>query len=100
VKTANEIKNGVVKCYTRSSTNHTTNKHLTTYENDVDYFVFYNQNLDIIALVSIEEIGSQRSISLRIEPTKNGQTNGIKFFEDYSFDKILCVETLHEEPKS
>ena len=100
VKTANEENNGSIKCYCRSSKNHTTNKSLDTYEQDVDYFVFYNQTRDIIALVPIEEINSCKAISLRIEPTKNGQINGIRFFEDYSFDKILCVETLHEEPKS
>lgn len=99
VKTANEIKNGVVKCYTRSSTNHTTNKHLTTYENDVDYFVFYNQILDKVALVPIKEVGNQKTISLRLEPPKNNQNN-LRYFDDYSFDKILCVETLHGEPKS
>lgn len=100
VKTANEEVNGSIKCYCRSSKNHTTNKSLDTYEKDVDYFVFYNQTRDIIALVPIEEIGSCKVISLRIEPTKSGQLKGIRFFEDYSFDKILCVETLHEEPKS
>lgn len=100
VKTANEIKNGAIRCYTRSSTNHTTNKYLNTYEKDVDYFVFYNQDLDIIALVPIKEIGNQQTITLRIEPTKSGQVKGTRFFKDYSFDKILCVETLHEEPKS
>lgn len=100
VKTANEEVNGSIRCYCRSSKNHTTNKSLDTYEKDVDYFVFYNQIRDIIALVPIEEIGSCKVISLRIEPTKSGQLKGIRFFEDYSFDKILCVETLHEEPKS
>jgi hypothetical protein len=100
VKTANEEVNGSIKCYCRSSKNHTTNKSLDTYEKDVDYFVFYNQIRDIIALVPIEEIGSCKVISLRVEPTKSGQLKGIRFFEDYSFDKILCVETLHEEPKS
>ncbi len=99
VKTANEIKNGAVKCYARSSTNHTTNKHLQSYVNDVDFFVFYNQNLDKIALVPIKDIGDKKNISLRIEPPKNHQKN-LKYFDDYSFDKILCVETLHEEPKS
>jgi hypothetical protein len=100
VKTSNEENNGVIKCYCRSSKNHTTNKELKTYENDVDYFVFYNQTRDIIALVPIEKIGNKKTISLRIEPTSNGQTKNIKFFNDYSFDKTLCVETLHEEPKS
>ena len=89
VKTANEEANGSIRCYCRSSKNHTTNKSLDTYEKDVDYFVFYNQNRDIIALVPIKDIGSCQTISLRIEPTKNGQTSGIKFFKDYDFDKIL-----------
>ena len=87
--TANEEVNGSIKCYCRSSKNHTTNKELKTYENDVDYFVFYNQNRDIIALVPIEDVGSYKSISLRIEPTKNGQISGIKFFKDYDFDNII-----------
>lgn len=100
VKTANEEVNGSIKCYCRSSKNHTTNKVLDTYEQDVDYFIFYNHTRDIIALVPIEEIGSCQVISLRIEPTKNGQIKNTRFFSDYSFDKTLCVETLHEEPKS
>ena len=90
VKTANEINNGSIKCYTRSSANHTTNKNLATYENDVDYFVFYNQDLDKIALVPIEDIGLKKSISLRIDSPKNSQNN-VKYFDDYSFDKIFHV---------
>lgn len=89
VKTANEERNGSIICYTRSSSNHTTNKALKTYENDVDYFVFYNQIRDIIAIVPIEEVGLSRSITLRIEPCKNNQIKGIRFFKDYSFDNII-----------
>lgn len=89
VKTANEEVNGSIRCYCRSSKNHTTNKSLDTYENDVDYFVFYNQIRDIIALVPIEIIGNCKTISLRIEPTANGQTTGIKFFKDFNFDNII-----------
>lgn len=89
IKTANEENNGSIKCYCRSSKNHTTNKSLDTYKNDVDYFVFYNQIKDIIALVPIEEIGDAKTISLRIEPTANGQIKGIRFFKDYSFDNII-----------
>lgn len=99
VKTANEETNGSIKCYTRSSTNHTTNKKLSTYENDVDYFVFYNQDRDLIAIVPIGDIGKNKSISLRLEDPKNGQQKQVRYFSDYSFDKILCVETLHEGPK-
>lgn len=89
VKTANEEENGSIKCYCRSSTNHTTNKNLSDYIGQVDYFVFYNQTRDLIALVPIEEVGDKKIINLRIEPTKNGQVKGIRFFSDYSFEKML-----------
>lgn len=58
------------------------------------FFVFYNIKRDIIAIVPIEDIGEKSCISLRIAPPKNNQGD-VKFFSDYSFDKILCVETLH-----
>ena len=89
VKTANEEENGAIKCYCRSSTNHTTNKNLSDYVGQVDYFVFYNQTRDIIALVPIEEVGTKKMINLRFEPPKNGQTKGIRFFADFSFEKTL-----------
>ena len=91
IKTANEEENGSIKCYCRSSTNHTTNKNLTDYVGQIDYFVFYNQTRDLIALVPIEEVGEKKMISLRIEPPKNGQVKGIHFFSDYSFEKVLGV---------
>lgn len=89
VKTANEEENGAIKCYCRSSANHTTNKNLSDYVGQVDYFVFYNQTRDIIALVPIEEIGDKKNINLRIEPPKNGQLKGTRFFSDFSFEKII-----------
>lgn len=89
IKTANEEENGSIKCYCRSSKNHTTNKHCDKYIGEVDYFVFYNQTYDIIALVPMEIIGEKSVITLRIQPTKNGQKSGIRFFEDYTFDKYF-----------
>ena len=87
VKTSNEEENGSICCWARSSTNHTTNKKLITYENDVDYFVFVNQTRDWLALVPIQEIGSAKSIRLRITPPANGQVKGIRYFQDFSFEK-------------
>ena len=89
VKTSNEVVNGAVNCYCRSSTNHTTNKNLTTYIGDVDYFVFVNQTYDLIAIVPIEEIGDKKQIRLRIQPTANGQTANVRFFSDFSFEKMF-----------
>ena len=41
-------------CPCASSTNHTTNKHLSTYDNDVDYMAFYLASIDKLLLVPIE----------------------------------------------
>ena len=87
VKTCNEEENGAIVCYARSSTNHTTNKNLSTYENDVDYFVFVNQTYDLIALVPITEIGSQKTIRLRIDSPKSNNGKQIRYFQDFSFKK-------------
>lgn len=95
-----QIINGSIVLPCSSSTNHTTNKHYTTYKNDVDYFAFYIPKWDVPLLVPIEEIGNKKSICFRNEPAKNGQKSGIHLIQDYSFDKALCVETLHGEPKS
>ena len=89
VKTANEEENGAIVCWTRSSNNHTTNKKLSTYVGEIDYFVFVNQTYDLIAIVPIEEIGEAKSIRLRLTPPANKQIKGIRYFSDFSFDKIF-----------
>ena len=87
VKTANEEENGAICCWARSSTNHATNKQLSSYDGEVDYFVFVNQTRDWLALVPIEDLAGKKSMRLRIIPPANGQTKGIRYFEDYSFAK-------------
>lgn len=91
VKTSNEEENGAICCWARSSTNHTTNKRLSSYEGEVDYFVFVNQIYDLIALVPIEDLEGKKSIRLRLTPPANGQTKGVRYFEDYSFDKKFNI---------
>lgn len=95
VKTSNEIRNGAVICYTHSSHDHTTHKNHYKYQGQVDFFCFYNFQLDKCALVPMSVIGKKGNISLRIAPPKNNQTKDIKYFDDFSIDKTLCVETLH-----
>lgn len=99
VKMCNENHEGGIRCYARSSTNHTTNKRLSDYKGDVDYFVFFNQEYDLIALVPIEVIGDKKVITLRIIPPKSKNQYKSYLFSDYSFDKTLCVETLHDDSK-
>ena len=89
IKTANDERNGAIVCYCRSSTNHTTNKNLSTYENEIDYFVFFNYERDALALVPIEEVEGKTAIYLRLVPPANNQTVGIRYFKDYSFDKMI-----------
>lgn len=43
-----------------SSTNHTTNKHYTTYENDVDYFAFYIPKWNTSILMPISDVGNKK----------------------------------------
>lgn len=80
--------NNSINCPCASSTNHTTNKHYTTYENDIDYFVFYLAEWDKLLLVPIEKIESKKSIVFRMDKPKNNQSN-CNLVEDYTFDKIL-----------
>ena len=89
VKTCNEEHDGAIMCYARSSTNHTTNKNYYTYEGQIDYFVFVNQTYNLIAIVPIEVIGNQKTIRLRITEPLNNQTTKVKYFKDYSFDKLF-----------
>ena len=91
---ARVTENNSVSCPTASSKNHTTNKTLDTYVNDVDYIAFYIQPWDISCIMPIEKC-TGTSICLRKDLPKNGQKVGINLVQDYSFDKILCVETLH-----
>ena len=90
--------NNSIVCPCSSSTNHTTNKHLSTYENDIDYFCFYIVEWNKILLVPIEKIGNKKTIIFRLDKPKNNQSN-VNLVEDYLLDRILCVETLHDEPK-
>lgn len=100
VKYCSEItENDSATCRSSSSKNHTTNKRLDTYENDVDYIAFYIQPWDVSCLVPIEDCKG-KTFNIRRTIPKNNQKSGIHLVDDYLFDKILCVETLHDEPKS
>lgn len=78
-------------CPCASSTNHTTNKHLSTYDNDVDYMAFYLASIDKLLLVPIEQLKGRKTITFRLEPPKSGQKIGINLIEDYLLDKIINV---------
>ena len=84
-----ETVNNSFECPCASSTNHTTNKHLSTYENDVDYMAFYITAINKILLVPIDKINGRKTITFRTELPKNGQRTGVNFVEDYLLNKII-----------
>ena len=90
VKYCNQLSStGSVLCPCASSKNHTTNKYLSTYENDVDYMCFYLACWNVVTIVPIEQIGTKKTISFRLDKPKTTNKFGIHLVEDYSFDKIL-----------
>lgn len=76
-------------CPCASSTNHTTNKHYTTYKNDVDYIACYIVPLDKVILIPIKDVGSQKSIMIRLTPTLSGQSKGTHNICNYEFDNVI-----------
>lgn len=98
VKYCNQtIKDGSISCPCASSTNHTTNKHLSTYENDIDYFVFYLAEWGDTIIVPIEKIGDKKSICFR--KTIPAASQNYHLVQDYTFSKFFNdVEEEKEEP--
>lgn len=86
--------NGSISCPCASSTNHTTNKKYTTYENDIDYFVFYLVEWDEILIVPIEKIKDKKSICFRKTLPKSKNGNEIHLISDYSFKKFFDDEEV------
>ena len=72
-----------------TSTSHTNTRgtlNLTYSENDVDFFAtMYNNEC---YLIPFSHCG-KRAQRLRLVPTKNGQTTGIKFAKDYHLKDIV-----------
>lgn len=99
VKTSIKAENGKIVFDITSSTIHRKNgeKHIYT-SDEIDYFACYNIARDKIFLFKVDEVPNT-TITIRYERPKNGQTQGIRFEEDYLLDNILCVETLHEVSK-
>lgn len=85
--------NNSISCPCASSTNHTTNKKYTTYENDIDFFVFYLVAWQEIILVPIEKIGEKKSIVFR-KDNPISHSSECNFIQDYSFSKYFGDEIV------
>ena len=80
--------NNSITCPCASSTNHTTNKHYSTYENDVDYFCFYLVEWNEVLIVPIELIGTKKSMVFRLDKPKNNQSN-VNLVENYRLSTFI-----------
>ena len=80
-----------IVCPCASSTNHTTNKKYTTYENDIDYFVFYLVEWNEIILVPIEKVLGKKTIVFRKDKPKTINQYGYNLVQDYYFNKIINI---------
>jgi len=56
--------------------------HYWLFSKDIDYFAVYCEYTEKIYLVPVEDINSTDGV-LRIEPTANNQTKGIRWAKDY-----------------
>jgi len=63
---------------------------------EIDYFSIYNLQSDTLLLLPIEEFEGRSSVRINIpyKPSRN-QYKAVNW-EEYTFDKIISVETLHE----
>lgn len=71
----------VIDLHCRSANNWVSYKYTSA---EIDWMALYDKTTDACYFVPSEELGTGRSlISLRITPTKNGQTKGIRFAAAY-----------------
>ena len=96
VKTSEIFEDGSFKVDLTSSTIRKKVDYKHKYSADeIDYFAIYNLQSDTLLLLPIKEFEGRSAIKINIpyKPSKN-QHKTINW-KDYTFDKIISVETLH-----
>lgn len=89
VKTSSVSYAGQTSFSLTSSTSHRKGGKKNKYSNEeVDYFALYSIARDKIYLLKVPD-KPLNSIVIRYEPTKNGQSNGVKMECDYLLETIL-----------
>jgi hypothetical protein len=62
----------------------------TTYAaNEIDAVGVYSPHLHRCFLIPIDEISGRREVHLRLDPTKNNQSDRIKWARDYDFPVVI-----------
>lgn len=52
------------------------------YRGQCDYFAVYNEELNKVYLISVDEVGTAQ-VNLRLLPTKNSQEKNVRWAKDY-----------------
>ena len=64
-------------------------------EKHADIYAVYIEDKDQIFYINSKELLKQRQITFRIEPTKNNQSNGVRYIGDYlNLERVLRGHTL------
>jgi hypothetical protein len=64
-----------------------------TYEDDVDFFAVHCRDTDRVYLIPIEQLPMKRMARLRVEPSKNNQSERIRWARDYEIGTV-AIEGL------
>ena len=100
VKTSEKIIDGIIKFDLTSSVRIEGKNVVHKYNSkEIDFFVLYNMEADLLLILPIKEFEDRRAISFALD-YKPSRNQYIAYnWKDYTFEKIMCVETLHETPK-
>lgn len=86
VKTAQSVKSGKIN-FKLTSTRYDSRYKYT--EEDIDYFALHCIENGKTYLLKKDSDTNLMAINLRLNPTGNNQTQGVRMAEDYEIDKIL-----------
>ena len=92
------LRSGAIRFSTASLVYHhvkrRTNYERRDYRGSVDVFVVYCPETDGVYLVPVDAVGRNVGV-LRVEPTRNGQSVGIRWARDYEVDAGLAQGQSH-----
>ena len=88
VKTTQKIHNGTME-FELCRTNGFTLERRPYTKDDTDYFFLYCIENNKSYLISVEDVGKIRTLTLRIDKPHNNQIKGIRFAKDYELHKQL-----------
>ncbi len=98
IKTCEKFEDGQFEVSLKSSTIRHGKDYYHTYdESEIDYFAVYNIPTKIALLLPISEFSGRTSVKINVPYKESRNQYKNVNWEDYTFNKIISVETLHEE---